>query len=132
MADMTNEQRGARAFHALATYDDWRHFADRGPFEGEVQSALGDMLSDMRHLADAQGIEWAAVERMGSAHHAAEVGDEAPKRHHLDNPTIRYCGCDECDKERARRALGTDMMADAHCGNCHHTHAPADCPEGAE
>jgi hypothetical protein len=64
-----NLKRHARAIRALEEY-----------VKGQsIEEAMTDLLTDLRHLADAQQIEWAKVLRMAVGHHRAEMAENTPQ-----------------------------------------------------
>lgn len=44
-----------------------------GTTNDEIASVLSDLVSDLRHLADAIGIEWDELDERAADHYAAEV-----------------------------------------------------------
>jgi hypothetical protein len=41
-----------------------------------IRSFITDLLTDIRHLCDKLGIDWAGVSRLADIHHAEELKDD--------------------------------------------------------
>lgn len=48
-----------------------------GKYEGELpETRVSDLLADLRHYCDQEGIDWSEVERLADYHYSAEVRGE--------------------------------------------------------
>lgn len=65
-----NENRATRAAKAIAAAG----YTDQ---DLECQSAVADLLTDLRHLADAQEFDFDAAVETSAVHHATEVREDA-------------------------------------------------------
>lgn len=66
---MTNEERALNAEHAVAAF-----WGSQG--EEELQTKIGDLLANLRHLCDREGISYDAADKAGRSHHACELIEE--------------------------------------------------------
>jgi hypothetical protein len=70
----TNEQRGVRVLRVLLD-----QYGDGGD---DIETMLGDMLVDVRHLCDLARIAFSEADRRGQAHYAAELFEnDGPANH---------------------------------------------------
>lgn len=63
---MTNADRAARAFKALKGGD---YLEDGTMYPYHV----GDLLADLHHLCDRDGVDWVQQQGMGAMHYEAEL-----------------------------------------------------------
>ena len=73
MNDLTNESRADRAEAVLDAYAKACYFHPCGE---PADIALGDLLSDLRHLADRYGIDFDQHNRRGAMHYDAEINGD--------------------------------------------------------
>jgi hypothetical protein len=67
----TNEDRASWAEVAVEA------FKKETRMEGEdLETCMGDLLCDLRHLADAEGLSWDGLLHKGDMHYRAERGDQ--------------------------------------------------------
>lgn len=59
-----------RAEIALAPYQEAHHYGD------DTRSMLQDLLADLHHWADQNGLDWDEAERWGDIHYTAETTGE--------------------------------------------------------
>lgn len=68
----TNNQRAAWARSAL------NHFTDEVGDAGDMQDNIGDLICDLRHLCDAEGVDFQQALVNGLSNYRAEIrGEEA-------------------------------------------------------
>ncbi len=77
MADgLNNEDRAARASEVVDAYS---HQPGMEPVENAgLQSTLSDLLADMMHLADQEGVPWEDVQLTAEMHFNSEKDEETP------------------------------------------------------
>lgn len=80
MAELTNDDRAARAADALGCYCLHSRFTTdlRHP-SVDVAELVGDFLGDLRHLCDRQAVDFAAADRHGQHHYEAERREGADR-----------------------------------------------------
>ena len=66
---MTNDERASNALHAVCAF-----WGDQG--EEELQTKIGDLLANLRHLCDREGLSYDEADRCGRSHHACELLEE--------------------------------------------------------
>lgn len=71
---LNNEERAARAMAAIEGYtaDDGDAYADES-----LEVKLSDLLCDLRHLSDQEGIKFHEVDRAGYQSYLSELWDGA-------------------------------------------------------
>lgn len=68
-----NDIRAARAARALTAY---ANHVGKGSLGGEVETAIADLLGDLRHMCDALDVDWdGAAARAESYHHHEVLGE---------------------------------------------------------
>lgn len=67
---MTNKIRAKRCERALRNYNT----------DDALRTCLIDLLSDARHWCDANGLNYADLDRIGYEHYSAEVVDERRRK----------------------------------------------------
>lgn len=72
MADLTNEQRAEWAYRAVQ-----KHSQTTGSEEEEMDTQMSDLLCNMMHMADEQGLDFSEVMEQASRHYDTEVNSEA-------------------------------------------------------
>ena len=69
----TNEQRAERAWKAATRYQQ----AANGDSDGDIaDETITDLLTDLMHFCDEQGIDFESCLRMANMHYEAEVAHE--------------------------------------------------------
>jgi len=69
LIDKGNQERADRVRRILDTHEVYREYLHEG--DG-YETALGDLLSDMMHLAQIDGLNWAEIAERAVGHHEAE------------------------------------------------------------
>lgn len=72
MIEVTNDLRAEWADEAVYAFAAVTHAAD----EEELDTLVGDLLCDLMHLCDRDGLDFAALLERAQTHYAAEVADE--------------------------------------------------------
>lgn len=70
--DRAERARGAVRLYARELYsrcDPWEN-------EGDEEENIGDLLTDLHHLADSCGLDWERVLRMAERNYEAEAEEE--------------------------------------------------------
>lgn len=68
MPEPNNRDRAEWAREALDGF-----IAETGNASGTTDEHVSDLLCDLRHLCDAEGVEWAAMIRRANMHYRAEI-----------------------------------------------------------
>lgn len=63
-----NGVRAHAASRGLMVYAEWTRTR-----EEPMGQTFADMMADLRHLADALGLDWTELDRAGEAHYSAEL-----------------------------------------------------------
>jgi len=66
----SNKKRAKRARKAIVNYS-----TGYGPPSNELETDIVDMMTDLRHLCDADGLSYAELDRRACGHYCAEVQD---------------------------------------------------------
>ena len=80
MSEPTNQERARWARAALAVFTDRTYSGDHPDTmdRDDLESAIGDLMCDLMHLAHQQGFEPQAIIETAGNHYAVEIAEAAP------------------------------------------------------
>ena len=73
---ITNEIRSAWARDALAAFAECTGQNASGDLEHDKETVVCDLLCDLRHLCDEEGVDWNNCLRRGMDHYESEIDPE--------------------------------------------------------
>jgi hypothetical protein len=73
---MNNAERAEKAFRTMLVFMQYTGLTRADGYE----TAITDLIADLQHLCDEQGIEFAEVLRVAEDHYQAELAEETHSR----------------------------------------------------
>jgi hypothetical protein len=92
MPELTNDDRADKAMQAVGAYRNVTRF---DPNDFDMQEVVQDLLGDLQHLADREGIDFAQALRMGTTTHEEEKQEEECGHRPDDGPESEM-RCKDC------------------------------------